>query len=110
MATLSVERITYTGLAAAYSAAAGGGDKVPSGDRNFLHFKNGDASPTTVTISTPGTVDGIAIDDPQVIVAATGEAFFGPLPRGTFGDSADSNLVSISYSSVTSLTVAAVQL
>ncbi|MFE7947415.1 hypothetical protein [Streptomyces sp. NPDC057426] len=87
-------------------AAAGGGDTAPVGPGHFLFVANGDASPHTATIATPGTVDGHPVADATLVVAA-GE--FGIIPlttlfRGSTG------LASITYDAVTSVTVAVFKL
>lgn len=109
MATVSAEAIAYTGLVATYNAASAS-DKVKAGGTTFLHVKNADASPTTVTLTTPGTVAGLAIADPATVVAAGTEAFIGPLDIAQFADGSDSNLVTVTFSNQTSVTFAAVTL
>ncbi len=109
MATKSVQTIIYAGIEGVYTQCATA-DKVLAGAATFLHFKNGSGAPITVTVATPGTVDGLAIADPTAIVAAGGERFVGPLAVGTFGDADDARLVALSYSDVTSLTFAALTL
>jgi len=111
MATLTKQTITRTGLGPTYAAAAGGGDKFAPGDDTFLHVKNASGAPITVTVVTPGSVEGQAIADLTVSVpATTGDRMIGPFPLALFANSADSNLASITYSGVTSLTIAAVKL
>ena len=110
MAVLAVQRITRAGLAPAYSAAAGGGDKFSPTDRTFLHVKNGGGSPITATVVTPKqTSYGAAIADIAVSVPAAGERMIGPFPRQHFADTDDA-LADITYSAVTSVTVAVVEL
>lgn len=108
MATLSVQRILITGITPSFSAASGGGDDFGNdGKATFLVVKNGDASGMTVTIDDTGSVEpaGSTTFDPdvEVTVAATDEEWIGPFPVNRFGTS-----VAVTYSSVTSLTVAAI--
>lgn len=111
MATLATQRITRAGIAPSYAAAAAGGDKCRPGGDVFLHVKNGSAGALTVTIVTPGeAIENVAIADLAVSVPAAGEQLIGPLPGSQFGNSADSGLASITYSGVTSLTIAAFSL
>ncbi|WP_432136833.1 hypothetical protein [Streptomyces sp. bgisy154] len=110
MATLSVQAITADGLDPTYAAASAGGDKVRPGKTTFLHVINGDASPITVTLATPGNYYGsLANPDLTVTVAASGEQMI-PVPVTPFADSSDSGLASISYSAVASVTVAALRI
>lgn len=110
MAVLTVQTVNRSGLAPSYAAAAGGGDKFSPDDRTFLHVKNGSGGALTVTIATPKTTSfGAAIADIAVSVPAAGERMIGPFPRQHFADT-DDGLADITYSGVTSLTVAAVEL
>lgn len=83
---LTVQDIVRTGLEATYSA----GDDVNNhsfdntGENVVLHVKNG-ATAVNVTISTPNTVDGLAIADRVVTVAGTSEAIIGPFPNAVYG-------------------------
>lgn len=53
----------------------------------ILHFKNTGASPSTVTLVTPGNVGGLAIQDPTVNVPATsGDVMVSAEPLGAFAD------------------------
>lgn len=105
MATLTMQPVPDTGVAPAYAAANAGGDKCVAGNGVFLHVKNGGASPITVTLATPGTVQGLAIADRAVSVPNAGERMIA-VPD-LYRDPADGGLASISYSGVTSVTVAA---
>ncbi|MET8866534.1 hypothetical protein ABZW11_26650 [Nonomuraea sp. NPDC004580] len=64
---------------------------------------NGSGSSVTVTLATPGTVDGLAISDREVAVPA-GETWKIPVPR--IFAKADGRC-DITYSSATSVTVGA---
>lgn len=105
MADLSLTTVSVAAgtldVAAAATAAAGGGDTAPVGPGRFLYVNNGAASPITVTIATPGTVSGVGIADPTYVVAAGKHAII-PLAnifRGANGRAA------ITYSSATTVTV-----
>jgi hypothetical protein len=106
MTALTPQVVSIAGTAPTYNAAGAGGDTVPAGERTWIHVKNGSASPITVTVTTPGTVSGLAIADVSVSVpATTGEKLIGPLPTSLFGDP-----VQIAYSAAASVTVAALQI
>lgn len=107
MATLSPAQAKITGATVTMVAASGGGDKVKPNSRTALLVKNGDASSKTVTVAVPGnTKQGQPIPDVAVVVAAGAMALIGPFDAD-LGDDTD-RLVHISYSAVTSVTVAAV--
>jgi hypothetical protein len=95
MATLSVETIVDTGLAATYNTAASGGDTFDNdgSERQFIHVKNANVgatrtvtvAPSTATTTKPGfgTVTRASI---VVVVPISGERFIGPFPELAFGD------------------------
>lgn len=111
MATLATQSIVRTGTIPTYGAAAGGGDKMTPGTGAFLHAKNASGGSITVTIAVaagdPGT--GLVIADLAVAIAAGAEKMIGPIPAQYFADPTD-GLAAITYSGVTSLTVASLNL
>ena len=114
MATLTAQAISEDGLTATYASAAGGGDKVDNDGNVFLHVKNGSGGEITVTITAQTT----SIDSPiygaitksnaSKAIAASGEAFIGPFKIEAYNNSDE--LIAITYSGVTSLTIAALYL
>lgn len=110
MAELTVQNIALTGLNPSYAAAAAGGDTFDNDGSTFFHIKNGSGGSVTVTLTTAGTYpkQGIALADQQVAVPAGEERMIGPFDKGAFNDS--NGEISVSYSSATSVTVAAIKL
>jgi hypothetical protein len=105
MALLTVQQIVRTGLNPSYQAAAGGGDSIPnSAGRVFLHVKNGGGSSINVTLNSQTNCDQGFDHDEVVAVPNGGERIIGPFPA-RFQDS--SGNVQVTYSAVTSVTVAA---
>ncbi|MGW7359471.1 hypothetical protein ACWGI0_23265 [Streptomyces sp. NPDC054802] len=108
MATLTTQTITAGGLSPTYDAAGLSGDQLRPGKSTFLHVKNGDVAAMTVTLATPGTVDGLAIADRAVTVDPGDDQM---IPVGAlYGDPSDSGLASVTYSATTSVTVAALRI
>lgn len=106
MAVLATQSVESTGSAITFTSAAGGGDSCAAGDDLILLVRNADVADKTVTLTTPGTVDGLAIADRAITVtAATTKGI--RLKKSLYGDSADN--VAIAYSAVTSVTVAVVR-
>lgn len=103
MAVLVAQSIVRAGLTPAFAAAAGGGDEFVNTGNEYVEVINGDATEKTVTVVTPGTVDGLAIADRPVVIAAGARAKIGPFPTGTYNNSASK--VQLTYSAVTSVTV-----
>lgn len=102
MALVAAQQIQIAGTAPTYNAASGGGDTVAASDRTHVHVKNGSGSSITLTITTPGTVAGLAIADATITVPAGAERIVGPLTSALFGDP-----VQLAWSSATSVTFAA---
>lgn len=102
MAVLTPQVVQIAGTTAVDNPASAGGDVVPAGDRAWLNVKNGSGAAVTVTLTTPGSVGGLAIADAVVSVPAAGSKLIGPLTASLFGDP-----VAISYSATASVTVAA---
>lgn len=107
MATLSPQSILDAGTAPTFAAAAGGGDACITGAGILLAVTNGDASSKTVTVATPGTVNGLAIADRAVVVAAGTTAY---IPIGNDYRDPSTGLAAITYSAVTSVTVAVLRI
>jgi hypothetical protein len=106
-ASVTTQKITRAGLNPSYTAPNADGDIIDAGSVD-LHVKNGGGSQITVTVETPGTVDGVAIADLSVVVPAAGERLIGPFTRGTFAQPSDATVgpgrVLVSYSGQTSIT------
>lgn len=103
MATIATQLVTHAGIAGSFAAASAGGDACATGAGMVLVVKNGDSVSHTVTLATPGTVDGLAISDRTVTVAAGDEEYIG-VPD-LFKDPA-TGLATVTYDAVTSVTVA----
>ncbi|MFF2522233.1 hypothetical protein [Streptomyces liangshanensis] len=109
MPTLTPQVVSINGLAPTYGAAVAS-TKVPCGERTFLHVKNAAGSSMTVTLTATAQVRGSTVADTIVTVpATTGDKMIGPLPAELFAGAAD-GLCSVTYSSTTSVTVAAVRI
>lgn len=105
MAALALQVLVPGGSASTLAAATTGGDTAPTGDGVFLEVNNGDVSSKTVTIATPGTVEGLTIQDLIVSVPA-GERWKVPLPSRLYAGS--DGRAAITYSpNATSVTVGA---
>ncbi|MFG2328249.1 hypothetical protein ACGFMM_01350 [Streptomyces sp. NPDC048604] len=109
MAALTTNVVPLTGLRFdnLLTAAAGGGDDCATGAGVLLVVSNGDASPHTVTLATPETVDGdLAVADRAVVVAAGAEAV---IPVTSRYRNPSTGRCAITYDGVTSVTVAVVR-
>lgn len=112
MATLTTQTITRAGGVITPVTAAGGGDAMSCGSGMMLEVVNGGGSPITVTLAVPAArtyEPNVAITSPAVSVTNGTTKWFGPIDAQTFMDPT-TGLCTITYSGVTSVTVAAVQL
>lgn len=114
MATIVAQAVSESGLSATYTAADVAGDVVDNSGHIFLHFKNADESTTTITVTAQVTsIDNQMFGDvtkanASLALAADTEGFIGPFPTAAYSN--DDQQIEITYSSVTSLTVAALYL
>lgn len=117
MATLTVQTVTSSGVTPTYVSAAVAGDQVanPDGD-TFVHVKNTSTASKVVTVTAqqtsvsnvPGygtlTKSSVTVTVP----ATTGDKLIGPFPLLAFNNA--SGRLAVTYSAVTSLTIAALRL
>lgn len=97
MATLTRQSIAIAGTAITFDDATTGGDKAAPAEGVKLWIKNDGAVPVTLTLVTPGTVEGLAIADQTVTVAAGAIKAVPLLPR-LYANKADSGLAAWTYS------------
>ncbi len=108
MATLTKYIVDLDGGKPSFVAAAVGGDDFVNSGKNFLVVKNGGASSIDVTIDSVALCSYGFDHNLVVPVAASGEEWIGPFPKSRFND--ENGKVNVSYSGVTSVTVAVVEL
>ncbi len=107
MATLTPATAVRDGIDIAGAAAAGGGDAFANDGTQFVLIKNGDIADHTVTFVTQVQVDGQAVADKAVVLTAAHTYLIGPFPTRWYNDAND--LVQMTYSAVTSVTVKVVK-
>lgn len=116
MAALTVQEFDIDGAAITTTAAAGGGDTFvnDASTRTFLKVVNGGGGQITVTFTTQvsqaetislGTVD---LANKAVTVDAGVTKYFGPFNGKRWNNA--SGAVAVSYSGVTTVTVAAIKM
>src|SRR3954470_21300945 len=94
---LPVQQIGRAGIIPALTAAPVDGHAIDNNGEVFLHVKTG-ATPTNVTIETPGTVDGQAIGDRVVALIANSEKMIGPFPSSTYNQ--PNRTINVNFSAV----------
>lgn len=108
MADLTVQQVTTAGVAPTFAPADVAGDSFTNDGRTFLHVKNGGASSIDVTIDSVEPCNYGYDHDQVVTVAAGEEKLIGPFSVSRYNDKTTGK-VSVSYSDVTSVTVAAIK-
>lgn len=108
MSTRVPTAVVRAGILVGAAAADVAGDKFANDGRQFAYFKNASGGSITVTVVTAKTVDGLAVADRTVALAAGEEKLIGPFDKDTYNDT-DGN-VNFTYSGVTSLTMAVFKL
>lgn len=108
MALLSTQVISQAGMQPSFQAASSGGDQWEPASDVFLAAKNGSGSQITVTVVTTALAYQQPISNIAIPVPAGAEVWFGPFDPGEVVQ-AGTNLASLTYSSATGLTIAAIQ-
>lgn len=119
MADLTIQDVAEAGLdlspgAAAFVAAAAGGDAFQNQGDVILLVRNTDAATRTVTITAQDTSEVVPgfgamtkADGGGVVPITSGVMAFGPFPTGAFNDA--NGKVQVTYSAEGNLEVAAVR-
>lgn len=102
---LIVQPISRSGLTPTYGGVNSDGHSLANAGQEFFHVKTG-GTICTVTVLTPGNVDGLAIADRPVVISANSERFFGPYPPDIYNQIGIAS-VYIDFSASTSVIIAA---
>lgn len=108
MADLTVQSATSAGLEVTFASATSGGDAFVNDGKSILRVKNGDDADMTVTIDSPTECNQGGTHDITVTVTAGEERDIGPFLRNRFND--EDGKVQVTYSAVTSVTVAVISI
>lgn len=108
MAVLTVQSIALAGTIPTYAAPAALANEFANDGRTFLHVKRAGGGTVVVTLTTPGTIKGVAIADPTVTVGSGSEKMIGPFDPSIFNAS-DGN-VDFACDATTGVTLAVVRL
>lgn len=106
MANLATQRLGLTGTTVTFVAASAGGDTLTPAGGTFLHVKNGGVASINVTVDSVRPCDQGSDHDLVVAVAAGAEKLIPVQDAARFANT--SGLATVTYSAVTSVTVAAV--
>jgi hypothetical protein len=85
--TVTAQELSRAGVTPTYNAASADNNAFSNDGRTMVQVLNVGAE-MTVTIPTPGTVDGLAITDLAVVVPlTTGNKMIGPFPPDIYNQS-----------------------
>lgn len=108
MAQLTVQNLGLTGLnKTMVSATSGAGDKFLNDGKTKLFVKNGSASSINVTVASPQLCSHGGTHPVVVAVPAGAEIMIGDFDPARFNDATGN--VTVTYSAVTTVTVAVVR-
>lgn len=105
MAALTVAKSALAGVDPNPQAANAGGDTVVNNGETVLIIANGSGAPITVTVDSPEVCSQGGTHDQDIVVPATDSVVAGPFPQKRF-----SGTLTLTYSGVTTLTVAPVDI
>jgi len=110
MALLATQAITRASLAPSFAAVAASDTFLPDRE-TFIEVKNANASPTTVTITTPrnDAIGNPVADNAVSVPATTGDRIIGPFPAEHYADPS-TGLATVTCSVTASVTIAVFQL
>lgn len=107
--TRTVNLVTRAGVDTVGAAADATGDEWANTGQEFVEIKNGGGGGITVTLNITALLDGAAAVNPTVSIAAGQTKIIGPFPTSIYNN-ASTGRAKVTYSGVTSVTVAAIQL
>lgn len=111
MAATEITRqsITRTGPNPISTASANADGNYWTNDGvEYLYVVNGGGSACVITLDIQKTVDGQSVTDPTVSVAGSNTSIIGPFTTSVYNDT--NNRMNVSYSQVTSVSVAVLRI
>lgn len=105
---LTVQQVLNTGLEATFSSANADGNYFINDGKTFIEIVNSDGSDHNIVIDSPVECNQGSSHDITVTVTAGERRHIGPLSKSRFND--DNGYVNVTYSAVTSVTIAVMKL
>lgn len=105
---LTVQQSVNSGLEATFSSANADGNYFINDGKTYIEIVNADASDHDIVIDSPAACNQGSTHDITVTVTAGERRHIGPFEKARFND--DNGYVNVTYSAVTSVTVAAIKL
>ncbi len=109
---ITPESLSSAGIEPTFTAAVADGHKIPNNGKLILYVKNTNAASRTITVQTPGEIDGdLTIEEREVVVAATSERVIGPFDQGVYNMGSEAaaeserNMIYVDYSVTTDVTI-----
>ena len=107
MGSYTVQEVVRAGVVPTENAVAAS-DTFSNDGHTILIVTNGSGGSVNVTLTTPGTVDGLAVADRVVAVGNGVKKAIGPFPRSLYNDS--DGKVTVAYDGTTSVTAMALSI
>ena len=110
MATITVQTITESGITPTFASATAEGDVMDNDGKTFLMIKNDGGGSVTVTVTAQvtsfnmGAFGPLTKSNATIAVGAGAEGMIGPF--STLAFNTNNSQISITYSGVTSVTIA----
>lgn len=106
----AVQSVSDAGIVPTKNAGLSASDEylITNDGNTIIIIENGGAEPTDVTIVTPGTSGGLAIEDRKVTVANATEKIIGPFNKSRYNDAKEQ--IHVKLSKVTTVTMQVVSL
>lgn len=101
---VSSQSITWTGTTPTFNSASAATNTFVNDGSVLLYIKNTDVTTSTAILTTPRTVNGLAVTDLTITLVAATDKVAGPFPPETFNDS--DGKVTITWSNSVSQTFA----
>lgn len=101
---VSSQSITWTGTAPTFNNASSATNTFVNDGSVLLYIKNTDVTTSTAILTTPKTVNGLAVSDLTITLTAATDRVAGPFTPETFNDS--DGKVTITWSNSVSQTFA----
>lgn len=102
MATIVISPVTRSGVAPTFAAATAGGDTFANDGQTVLDVNNASGGSITVTVIAVAKCNQGSLHNAVETVLTLTHGIIGPFPVARFG-----RIVSVTYSAVTTVTVAA---
>lgn len=101
---VAAQSLTWTGTTPTFNAASASTNMFVNDGSTLLYIKNTDVTTSTAILTTPKTVNGLAVSDLTITLPAAIDVVAGPFSPDVFNDS--NGMVTVTWSHAPSQTFA----